>query len=1124
MEKNELIYLVHKAQAGDKGAFETLYSEYRDKVYFFVRRFAGSGDTAEDLTSAAFTVAMERIGELKSGESFVGWLYSIAYKKCVDFLRDESRTVKVSSAAELEELLEAAALNEPILLPEDYAVNAETRAQLKEVIDSLSPDQRSAVIMYYYDEMSIPEVAAAMGTNENNVSQKLHRARKRIRSKIEKLIGSGTLFGAVPMGTLLENLNDSGMNMSSGIGLAAISAAAVAVPYGLNKASGGVANELLFITRKYWSKHKKSLAALLFSGVLLCAVVCCALFVIRGELNRTMNSYFDVQGEFDLILPEPSKELIEKLSNEKTLTGTMSVIGHAHYNDEAYEYGTISDPDELAHLYFESGGLPKDESEAAVHRGVLDRMGYTGKVGDRISLDIGEFTLSGIISGSYGTVELTSICMEATEDNRPVYPIPLIFLKSDKAPLYSLTMLKGLSLSPQEATALVYSEYEENVAYWIPSAKQNDELAKVQSEHWEFRSAREQIRKMTLLAAVIAVLSIFAVCKTVFAEREHTVALLYRIGFSKRRIFCMYAIECLLFAVIQSVIGILFGLLIYGGIYCFQVNVLDMLPYSGITFANYITDFTADPICGSVIVTTVVLPIGYALAGISSKLRTHGMRAKKPAGLRKSLSKAFSDKYIAVIQVSALVMICFGSALAYMIFTDSGKTHLNYTDYIPAADYSFGSGFDFEQDGISEYYSTQVPETVGFGSFLMTKTSENGITDETADRFEDAVCTGRLESTFLLSDNSHGLDSEIVFGSADEKALLYDNSSPVGKAFLDNLNSVSRLYKCRTVISDRQFVNSLEKYLIRGRIDTEKLSSGEEMLLVVRSDDSPLTEGQRIKVGSVLTNDSYGIDEVSLNDVTIGAVVLIPKNIDRISKHCLCSTDEYNLLTVSNGARKLDLFGAKYTEIFSRSHIDGSLIPAGSGMTLSSYSDAKQNAFIHKATQYGGMILIVFILSLLGFAAYFNGIGLKIRQKEYQISVLRAVGTPLARLRRKLMFDSIKLPMIASVVAFAGVKTAAFISSRAYEKYTEMYISTFEKIPDEYKSNISAYQDEMRQKLHFFSDRYFIHNEIWLADPVIPTLIVFLIMCTVTVLLTRHSFKMFTPDIAGALARGRKRR
>ena len=79
MEKNEIAALVQRSQSGDKEAFEALYREFHGKVFFYVRRFTNDAETAADLTSDTFAAAMERIGELRSGESFVGWLYSIAY-------------------------------------------------------------------------------------------------------------------------------------------------------------------------------------------------------------------------------------------------------------------------------------------------------------------------------------------------------------------------------------------------------------------------------------------------------------------------------------------------------------------------------------------------------------------------------------------------------------------------------------------------------------------------------------------------------------------------------------------------------------------------------------------------------------------------------------------------------------------------------------------------------------------------------------------------------------------------------------------------------------------------------------------------------------------------------------
>ena len=70
--------LVSKAIAGDKAAFEELYNEYSDKVYFFALRNVGSEDAARDITSETFVNAFESIGTLQSEKSFSNWLFSIA--------------------------------------------------------------------------------------------------------------------------------------------------------------------------------------------------------------------------------------------------------------------------------------------------------------------------------------------------------------------------------------------------------------------------------------------------------------------------------------------------------------------------------------------------------------------------------------------------------------------------------------------------------------------------------------------------------------------------------------------------------------------------------------------------------------------------------------------------------------------------------------------------------------------------------------------------------------------------------------------------------------------------------------------------------------------------------------
>jgi putative ABC transport system permease protein len=206
MNNNDVTELAEKAKQGSKTAFEKLYKEFYPKLYYFVKQNVSAPDAAEDITAETFCSAMEHISELHSSESFVGWLYCIAYHKCMDYNKKTALDRKC-----LDDAAEFAALGEPLFLPDDYAVNEQTKQQLQTIIDSLPPDMRSVIILYYYDNLSVAEVAKVIGTNKNNAAQKLHTARKKLRSKIEKLIGKGSLFSAVPLSAVLANLENAGL-------------------------------------------------------------------------------------------------------------------------------------------------------------------------------------------------------------------------------------------------------------------------------------------------------------------------------------------------------------------------------------------------------------------------------------------------------------------------------------------------------------------------------------------------------------------------------------------------------------------------------------------------------------------------------------------------------------------------------------------------------------------------------------------------------------------------------------------------------------------------------------------------------------------------------------------------
>ena len=202
-KKNNIKTLVSRAKNGDKSAFEALYNEYKDKVYFFALRYVNSTRIAEDMTSETFVTALENISRIREDEAFAGWLYTICYNKCIARLKAQNKLEYFDDEEEL-------SLDSPVMLPEDYAENNDIKCKLREMIDSLEPSQRSAIILFYYEDMSLKEIAAALGINENSAGVRLHRARKHIKKQLEKLYGKSGMLMAFPLSAMLENTAQEG--------------------------------------------------------------------------------------------------------------------------------------------------------------------------------------------------------------------------------------------------------------------------------------------------------------------------------------------------------------------------------------------------------------------------------------------------------------------------------------------------------------------------------------------------------------------------------------------------------------------------------------------------------------------------------------------------------------------------------------------------------------------------------------------------------------------------------------------------------------------------------------------------------------------------------------------------
>ena len=180
MEEIRLRELVEAARRGDKQAFEKLYRETERTVYFTCLKLVANEDSAKDMMQDTFMTALNKLGTLDDGAKFPAWINRIAVNKCKD-------SFKKAAHESIDEQLEQGAdfKDDDKFIPEEYVTDESRRQVIMRIInEELSDVQRQAVILYYYDEMSLDEIADVMDCPLKTVSSRLCSAREKIRGAV----------------------------------------------------------------------------------------------------------------------------------------------------------------------------------------------------------------------------------------------------------------------------------------------------------------------------------------------------------------------------------------------------------------------------------------------------------------------------------------------------------------------------------------------------------------------------------------------------------------------------------------------------------------------------------------------------------------------------------------------------------------------------------------------------------------------------------------------------------------------------------------------------------------------------------------------------------------------------
>jgi RNA polymerase sigma factor (sigma-70 family) len=184
VEQSELTdtEIIKRILQGEQALFGQLVQRYQQYVFTLVLRFTDSREDAEEISQDVFVKAYRSLADFRGESKFSTWLYTVVRTSSITFLR--KKKLDTTSLDNERTFLQ--------LENRESGFNANTmeqksrHAMVNAAIRLLSPDDGQIITLFYKGEQSLEEIGRIMGMEPNTVKVRLHRARNRLREKMEK--------------------------------------------------------------------------------------------------------------------------------------------------------------------------------------------------------------------------------------------------------------------------------------------------------------------------------------------------------------------------------------------------------------------------------------------------------------------------------------------------------------------------------------------------------------------------------------------------------------------------------------------------------------------------------------------------------------------------------------------------------------------------------------------------------------------------------------------------------------------------------------------------------------------------------------------------------------------------
>jgi RNA polymerase sigma-70 factor (ECF subfamily) len=167
-------YLVVSARAGDRRSFERLVQRWQTKLVAHAWRLTGDFDGARDAAQLGWIEIVRGLDRLQDERAFPAWAYRIVSRICAKQIGEAINRRRLAESVSAQPDGEPAEVGEQL-----------DAGRLRGAIRALPPDQRASIALFYFEDLSVAEVAVALNVPAGTVKTRLMHARRKLRAALE---------------------------------------------------------------------------------------------------------------------------------------------------------------------------------------------------------------------------------------------------------------------------------------------------------------------------------------------------------------------------------------------------------------------------------------------------------------------------------------------------------------------------------------------------------------------------------------------------------------------------------------------------------------------------------------------------------------------------------------------------------------------------------------------------------------------------------------------------------------------------------------------------------------------------------------------------------------------------